>query len=112
QVIVYAPNRDPSNTTDSKVAGNIDQAVEINQPGSSFKPAVYLAWMDDLTKNPMSTIWDTSPLTIEGVSITDPRADGGNEGLITARGALGGSQNVPAFRAAQEAGIDNVIAMA
>ncbi|MEO9254404.1 MAG: hypothetical protein ABI305_02610, partial [Tepidiformaceae bacterium] len=38
--------------------------------------------------------------------------DGGNEGLITARAALGGSQNVPAFRAAQEGGIDNVIEMA
>jgi membrane peptidoglycan carboxypeptidase len=112
QIIIYAPNRDPSYVSDPKVAGNIDQAVEINQPGSSFKPAVYLAWMDGNTKNPMSTFWDTSPLTDNGTSITDPRADGGNEGLITARAALGGSQNVPAFRAAQEAGIDNVIAMA
>jgi membrane peptidoglycan carboxypeptidase len=60
----------------------------------------------------MSTFWDTSPLTVEGVAITNPRAGGGSEGMISARAALGGSQNVAAFRAAEEAGVDNVIAMA
>ncbi|MEO6397791.1 MAG: transglycosylase domain-containing protein [Tepidiformaceae bacterium] len=113
QVIIYAPNRDPSFVSDRRVAGDIDQLMEINQPGSSFKPAVYLNWFDTLGKSPMSTFWDTSPLTIEGTSITNPRNDGrSGEGLITARAALGGSQNIGAFRAAQEGGIDNVIAMA
>lgn len=123
QVLVYAPNVDPENTTDPAVAGQIDQLTEINQPGSSFKPAVYLAWMDTLNKTPMSSIWDTSPMEItdpkdrtikdeDRVIIRDPRADGRNEGLITMRLALGGSQNVPAFRAAAEAGIDNVIRIA
>lgn len=112
QIIVYAPNRDPSYTGDRRVAGNIDQLVEINQPGSSFKPAVYLAWFDKNNKAPMSTFWDTSPLTVEGVAITNPRSGGSSEGLISARAGLGGSQNVPAFRAAVEAGPDNVIQMA
>jgi membrane peptidoglycan carboxypeptidase len=61
----------------------------------------------------MSYIWDTSPLEIQGTAITNPR--GGSfksEGLISARAGLGGSQNVPAFRAAAEAGVDNVIEMA
>lgn len=120
QVMVYAPNVDPSYVSDPRVAGDIDQAVEINQPGSSFKPAVYLNWFQTLNKTPVSSIWDTSPLVVSDpnankdnqVVIVDPRADGGNEGLITARLALGGSQNVPAFRAAEEGGVDNVIAMA
>ncbi len=113
QVIVYAPNRDPSYRSDRRVAGEIDQLTEINQPGSSFKPAVYLTWFDVLNKAPMSTFWDTSPLTVEGTAIENPRRDAEKtEGLISARAALGGSQNVPAFRAAQEAGIDNVIKMA
>jgi membrane peptidoglycan carboxypeptidase len=101
------------------VAGNIDQANEINQPGSSFKPVVYLSWMDLLQKTPMSSIFDTSPLVLGypyvaqgSVVITNPRPGGGGEGLITARAAMGGSQNVPAFRAASEAGIDNVITYA
>ena len=115
QVIVYAPNRDPNNVTDRRINGDIDQLNEINQPGSSFKPAVYLTWMDTLGKHPMSVFWDTSPLPIDGTtfSIVNPRNDGKTgEGLITARAGMGGSQNVPAFRAAVEAGTDNVIEMA
>jgi membrane peptidoglycan carboxypeptidase len=113
QVIVYAPNVDPKNVTDQRVKGNVDQLTEINQPGSSFKPFVYLAWFDYAVKAPMSTFWDTSPLVVEGVSIENPRAGTPkSEGMISARAALGGSQNVAAFRAAEEAGVDNVIAMA
>ncbi len=113
QVVVYAPNRDPSSVSDSRIRGDIDQLNEINQPGSSFKPAVYLNWFDTQNKAPMSILWDTSPLTVEGTAITNPRSgDPKTEGLISARAALGGSQNVGAFRAAQEGGVDNVIAMA
>jgi membrane peptidoglycan carboxypeptidase len=113
EVIVYQPNVDPSYRSDRRVAGEIDQLVEINQPGSSFKPAVYLAWFDGQTKSPMSIFWDTSPLTIEGTAITNPRpGEPKTEGLISARAGLGGSQNVPAFRAAQEATIDYTIEIA
>src|SRR5215210_6003500 len=48
----------------------------------------------------------------DDVVIVNPRPGGGGEGLITARAALGGSQNVGAFRAATEVGVPNVIAMA
>ena len=117
QVMVYAPNIDPTNVSDPQVAGDIDQLVEINQPGSSFKPAVYLAYFQLLQKTPMSSIWDTSPLKIDDPDATpanqpviiNSSPGGGGQGLITARSALGGSQNVPAFRAAEEVGIDNVI---
>ena len=115
EIVVYAPNRDPSLTSDPRVAGSIDQLVEINQPGSAFKPAVYLAWFEHADKAPMSVLWDTNPLEVDGrrdVEIVNPRPKPRTEGLISARAALGGSQNVPAFRAAQEAGIENVITMA
>jgi membrane peptidoglycan carboxypeptidase len=112
QIMIYAANRDPSYTSDPRVAGKIDQLNEVNQPGSSFKPAVYLTWFDLLKKHPYSAFWDTSPLTVEGTAITNPRTGGPTEGMISARAGLGGSQNVPAFRAAQEAGPDNVIEMA
>tara|TARA_B100001123_G_scaffold377407_1_gene444853 strand:+ start:7647 stop:10640 length:2994 start_codon:yes stop_codon:yes gene_type:complete len=114
EILVYAPNRDPSDTADPRVAGNVDQLVEINQPGSALKPAVYLAWFEYANKVPMSILWDTNPMELEGteVEIVNPRPKPRTEGLITARAALGGSQNVPAYRAAQEAGIQNVITMA
>ncbi|MGB4862259.1 MAG: transglycosylase domain-containing protein, partial [Tepidiformaceae bacterium] len=110
EIIVYSPNVDPTYRSDRRVAGDIDQLTEINQPGSSFKPAVYLNWFDTQNKVPMSVFWDTSPLLVEGAEITNPRNDGlRSEGLISARAGMGGSQNVPAFRAATEGGVDNVI---
>lgn len=121
QVVVYVPNRDPTWVSDTRVSGNIDQLAEINQPGSAFKPAVYLAWMDGLNKTPMSSLWDTNPLNLidkpakpeDQVTIINPGRDPkASQGLISARAALGGSQNVPAFRAAVEVGPENVIAMA
>lgn len=112
EIVVYVSNLDPANTADPRVNGVIDQATEINQPGSSFKPAVYLAWFEYMNKAPLSTFWDTSPLNIGDASIVNPRPGGGGEGLITARAGLGGSQNVPAVRAAIEATPDNVIEMA
>ncbi len=120
QIVVYAPTIDSTWVSDKRVAGNIDQLTEINQPGSSFKPAVYLAWMDKLGKTPSSSLWDTSPMPLidkpakpeDQVTILNPRPGNGGEGLITARAAMGGSQNVGAFRAAQEVGVDNVIAVA
>lgn len=120
EITTYVPNIDQSETEDRRVSGQIDQLVEINQPGSALKPAIYLAWFDSLGKTPASTLWDTSPLPLdpeedvveEGVEIVNPRPGGGGEGLITARSALGGSQNVPAFRAAQEVGIANLFEMA
>ena len=55
---------------------------------------------------------DALPTPVDDIVIRNPRPGGGGEGLITARAALGGSQNVPAFRAAAEAGLDKVIEMA
>jgi membrane peptidoglycan carboxypeptidase len=128
QVLVYIPNREPSNNVDPRVSGDIDQLIEINQPGSSFKPVVYLAWFLNENKVPMSALWDTSPLEIKGyigpdgepVAIVNPRRAVSSslgekiksEGLITARAGMGGSQNVPAFRAANEAGLEAIIEMA
>jgi len=114
QVLVYVPNVDPTgDTIDPRIRPTVDQATEIQQPGSSLKPAIYLTWFEYNVKNPMSTFWDTSPLEVQGTEIENPR--GGSlksEGLISARAGLGGSQNVPAFRAAYEAGVDNVIQVA
>ncbi|MCA9852023.1 MAG: penicillin-binding protein [Dehalococcoidia bacterium] len=114
ELIIYAPNVNPEDPSlEGPVQGRIDQLNEINQPGSSFKPAVYLTWFDVLGKAPMSYFWDTSPLEVGGVAITNPRSGSfKSEGLISARAGLGGSQNVPAFRAAAESGPDNVITMA
>ena len=110
EMTVYAPNRNTGDQSDPRIAGNIDQAVEIRQPGSALKPLIYLTWMDALGKHPLNTFWDTNNLPVEGGTIRNPRSDSlGSEGLITAQQGLGGSQNVPSVRAAEEASPDVVL---
>jgi penicillin-binding protein 1A len=86
-----------------------DRAVKARrQPGSAFKPLVYLAalergWTPD-------TMVQDAPITVAGWS---PRNDSGtHQGLITLRTALAQSVNSVAVRLQQEVGTSRVIALA
>jgi penicillin-binding protein 1A len=86
-----------------------DRAVKARrQPGSAFKPLVYLAalergWTPD-------TMVHDAPITVAGWS---PRNDSGTyQGLITLRTALAQSVNSVAVRLQQEVGTSRVIALA
>jgi penicillin-binding protein 1A len=86
-----------------------DRAVKARrQPGSAFKPLVYLAalergWTPD-------TMVQDAPITVAGWS---PRNDSGTyQGLITLRTALAQSVNSVAVRLQQEVGTSRVIALA
>jgi penicillin-binding protein 1B len=87
------------------------------QPGSLFKPFVYAAAMDSqrgadaLTA---ATILDDSPISIPSPGgVWKPQNyDGTYHGFVTVRRALAQSYNIPAVRAAIDAGMPNVIKMA
>jgi penicillin-binding protein 1A len=89
------------------------------QPGSSFKPFVYLAAFaaaetgDDGALTP-ATILDDSPLElVSGGKVWRPENyDGTFRGSVTARDALEHSLNVPTVRAALGVGLKRVIATA
>jgi len=84
------------------------------QPGSLFKPFVYIAAMDPergqqaLTA---ATILDDSPITVRtGNTVWQPQNyDLRFHGRVTVREALAHSYNIPAVRAAIDAGVPNVI---
>lgn len=84
------------------------------QPGSLFKPFVYATAMDPgrgeqaLTA---STILDDSPITIRtGDKVWEPQNyDLRYHGRVTVRTALANSYNIPAVRAAIDAGVPNVM---
>ena len=78
------------------------------QPGSSFKPIVYLAALED-GMSPDEVIPD-APLTIGRWS--PENFDGKYRGPVTAREALAESLNTVAVRVFQRAGADKVIATA
>jgi penicillin-binding protein 1A len=81
----------------------------LRQVGSSFKPYVYTAAIDQ-GATPDDTILD-APITFQTVSgpYTPHNYDGKFEGTITLRRALAQSRNIPALKVADRLGIKTVI---
>jgi penicillin-binding protein 1B len=87
------------------------------QPGSLFKPFVYVAAMDPSRGEDVmtaSTPLLDSPIAVQtGSSVWRPQNyDGKFHGTPTVRRALAHSYNIPAVRAAIHAGVPNVIRLA
>ncbi|MGK2859917.1 MAG: PBP1A family penicillin-binding protein [Thermoanaerobaculia bacterium] len=86
------------------------------QPGSLFKPFVYVAAMDPERTDPLTaaSVLDDSPIEVKspgGVWVPH-NYDGQFRGPVSVRKALAHSYNIPAVRAVQAAGVKNVIELA
>jgi penicillin-binding protein 1B len=84
------------------------------QPGSLFKPFVYITAMDPQRGQQAftaATVLDDSPISVRaGSAIWQPQNyDLRFHGRVTVREALAHSYNIPAVRAAIDAGVPNVI---
>jgi penicillin-binding protein 1A len=80
------------------------------QPGSSFKPYVYTAAIDN--GDPPTMIVDDAPISYpmgDGTSWSPQDDDGSYLGPVTLRYALAQSRNIVAVRLAESIGIDRVI---
>ena len=84
----------------------------LRQPGSTFKPIVYAAALQN-GRSP-ATVIDDAPITLPqvGEAWTPQNYDGKFEGPITLRRALYMSRNLPAIRIGMELGEQTVIDMA
>ncbi len=80
----------------------------LRQPGSAFKPLVYLAAVSQGLR-PDDTLVDR-PVTVDGWTPTNP--EGGHRGAVTAREAMARSLNTVAVQAMQRAGRQAVEAVA
>jgi penicillin-binding protein 1A len=83
------------------------------QPGSTFKPVVYAAAIQN--GRPPTYVLDDSPLTLPmavGDTWSPQNFDGQFEGQITLRKALYDSRNIPAVRLGMELGEQTVVDMA
>ena len=89
------------------ISGQVNNALALNQPGSTMKPMTYLAaFMKGWSP---STIVDDEPLRIadgESSYILN-NADMRYRGRVSARAALGSSLNVPAVKALEYAGLQH-----
>jgi membrane peptidoglycan carboxypeptidase len=94
------------------ISGQVNNALTLNQPGSTMKPITYLsAFMKGWSP---STIIVDEPMRISDVesSYVLNNADGRYRGAVQARVALGSSLNVPAVKALEFAGLESVYSLA
>lgn len=92
---------------------NVNVAISDQQPGSSFKPYVYLT---AFTKGylPETILYDTETNfeTAEGKDYKPNNYDGQFHGPLPMMKTLGGSLNIPAVKALYLAGVNNAVAVA
>lgn len=91
-ILAYVGNMDFS---DTEHGGKIDMIQVPRQPGSSFKPFVYLSAFKN-GYNPATVVYDVE--TKFGVD-QPQNYDAKFNGPVTMRAALGGSRNIPAVKA-------------
>lgn len=95
--------------TSAAIQGSNNFTTALLQPGSAFKPFVYLSLFMQRGYGPDSVIWDAPFVTADGYHCENPPAIGRTIGPIPVRLALGSSLNCAANRAAATAGVTNVI---
>lgn len=90
--------------------GKVNVAASLRQPGSSFKPIVYLAGLEkqDITT---STILKDVPTTF-GKDYKPKNYDGRYRGNVTVRRALASSLNIPTVEVQQKIGVPATIDLA
>jgi len=95
---------------DKTIDGQVNVAIRDRQPGSSFKPYVYLtAFKKGYT--PETQIWDvdTNFETADGKTYNPKNYDGKNRGLLQMKNTLAMSLNVPAVETLYLAGVKDSI---
>ncbi|MFT7585677.1 MAG: penicillin-binding protein 1C [Cellvibrionaceae bacterium] len=98
---------------DEEISGQVNMAVNSRQPGSSIKPLVYLAAMQE-GWNPATLIWDipTQFPDAPNPPYVPKNYDDQFHGPLLLRQALGNSYNVPAVKALEYVGVCNFIEFA
>jgi membrane peptidoglycan carboxypeptidase len=95
---------------DKDIDGQVNVTIRDRQPGSSFKPYVYLtAFSKGYT--PETQFWDvdTNFSTEDGKTYNPKNYDGKNHGFLQMKDALAMSLNVPAVKTLYLAGVKSAI---
>ncbi len=97
---------------DDAIDGQVNVALRLRQPGSSFKPFVYLTGFER-GYTPHTVLYDTvTNFAAGGGSYIPHNYDAKEHGPVTVRKALQGSLNIPAVKMLYLAGVNNVLALA
>ena len=95
---------------DEDIDGQVNVATALRQPGSSFKPFVYLtALQRDRTAASMIMDVDTALPQADGTYYRPENYDRQYHGPVSLRNALARSYNIPAIKVMQEVGVDSAL---
>ncbi len=100
--------------TDTTIAGQVNVARSLRQPGSAIKPVLYAAALEDNLISPATVLWDT-PITYTagaGEIYTPLNYDQTFHGPVTARTALANSYNIPTVKLLDALGVERMLAAA
>jgi membrane peptidoglycan carboxypeptidase len=123
EILAMDGSADYGNTTDPRVAGEVNVATSLRAPGSSFKPIVYatafqMGWYPGIVLPDKQTFFYTGQpqsLDVNAPNATYHPFDYGqtyhnlNSNILT---DIANSFNVPAVKTLEFAGIENVLQMA
>lgn len=109
QVLAMVGSRDYDN---EEIDGQVNVTLRARQPGSSFKPLVYVAAFEKgLT--PDTKLYDAETIfKTETKDFTPHNYDLKEHGLVSLRQALAGSLNIPAVKTLYLTGIDTILNLA
>jgi len=98
---------------DEDIAGQVNVALRLRQPGSSIKPVTYVAAFEK-GWTPATLIWDVPTEFPDGANppYKPTNYDDKFHGPVLLRTALGSSYNVPAVQTLQFVGLPDMLAMA
>lgn len=110
QILAMAGSRD---YFDQNIDGQVNVAIRLRQPGSSFKPYVYLtAFKKGYTPETILFDVETNFETADGKEYKPKNYDGKTRGPVKIKEALGMSLNIPAVKTLYLAGVDESISTA
>ena len=98
--------------TDDAISGQVNNATALNQPGSTIKPVTYLATFLDGWAPDTPIVDEPITLGVDDEAFQLGNADGWYRGQVNVATALGSSLNVPAVKALEHAGLQNVYELA
>lgn len=109
EVLALVGSRDFFN---DEIDGKVNIALRLRQPGSSFKPFVYLAGFEK-GYTPNTILYDTvTNFAAGGRPYIPHNYDSKERGPVTVRKALQGSLNITAVKMLYLAGVDHVLGLA
>ena len=94
---------------DDSIQGQVNVTTSLRQPGSSFKPLIYAAAIQNTSIGSGSFLNDYKTIFNNNKAKIPNNYDGRFMGRMTIRSALGGSRNVPAIKAFYVAGDEDKI---